>query len=58
MEFEWYMSLAIFFGLLIIVLASGMPVAFGFLALNILGLYFFLGGDNTLSLLATVHSPR
>ncbi len=53
MEFEWYMSLAIFFGLLIVVLASGMPVAFGFLALNILGLYFFLGGENTLSLLAT-----
>ena len=31
---------------------SGLPVAFGFLTLNILGLYFFMGG-NTLSLLAT-----
>lgn len=53
MEYEWYINLAIFFGLLMLVLASGMPVAFGFLSLNILGLYFFMGGENALSLLAT-----
>ena len=31
MEFEWHVVLLIFFGLLMAVLASGMPVAFGFL---------------------------
>ena len=53
MEFEWHIVLLIFFGLLMAVLASGMPVAFGFLTLNILGLYFFMGGEHALSLLAT-----
>lgn len=53
MEFEWHTLLLVFFCLLILVLASGMPVAFGFLTLNILGLYFFMGGENALSLLAT-----
>ena len=53
MELEWYVLLLLFFCLLIVVLASGMPVAFGFLTLNILGLYLFLGGEHALSLLAT-----
>jgi tripartite ATP-independent transporter DctM subunit len=53
MEFDWITTLAFFFGLLILMMLSGMPVALGFLTLNIVGLYFFLGGENALSLLAT-----
>lgn len=53
MEFEWVYNLAFFFGLLLIMMLSGMPVAFGFLTLNIVGLYFFMGGEGALSLLAT-----
>ncbi len=50
---EWVQDLAFFFGLLLLMMLSGMPVAFGFLTLNIVGLYFFLGGAGSLSLLAT-----
>ena len=53
MELDWSLLLLLFFVLLAVVLASGMPVAFGFLTLNILGLYFFMGGEVALSLLAT-----
>ena len=53
MEYEWAFNLAFFFGLLILMMLSGMPVAFGFLTLNIVGLYFFLGGAGSLALLAT-----
>lgn len=49
---EWVSNLAFFFGLLIIMMVSGMPVAFGFITLNIVGLYFYMG-ENALSLLAT-----
>ena len=53
MEYEWAYNLAFFFGLLMLMMLSGMPVAFGFITLNIIGLYFFLGGSGSLSLLAT-----
>ena len=53
MELEWVYNLAFFFGLLVLIMVSGMPVAFGFLTLNIVGLYFFMGGAGSLSLLAT-----
>lgn len=53
MEYMWLLSLAFFLGFLVIMMLSGMPVAFGFITLNIVGLYFFLGGINSLSLLAT-----
>lgn len=52
MEFEWVYNLAFFFGMLMLMMLSGMPVAIGFLTLNIVGLYFFVGGSS-LSLLAT-----
>ena len=52
MELEWVVNLAFFFGLLIVMMLSGMPVALGFLTLNIVGLYIFLG-EGSLSLLAT-----
>jgi len=50
---EWVVNLAFFFGLLVLMMLSGMPVAFGFLTLNIVGLFLFMGGENALSLLAT-----
>lgn len=53
MSGEWYWDLAVFFGLLSVTMLTGMPVAIGFLTLNIVGLYFFLGGVGSLSLLAT-----
>ena len=53
MDYSWAYDLAFFFALLLAMMLSGMPVAFGFLTLNIVGLYFFLGGAGSLSLLAT-----
>ena len=53
MEAEWIHTLAFFLGLLMLMMLSGMPVALGFLTLNIVGLYLFLGGEGALSLLAT-----
>ncbi|MDA9008983.1 TRAP transporter large permease subunit [Alphaproteobacteria bacterium] len=52
MEYEWVYNLAFFFGLLMLMMLSGMPVAVGFITLNIVGLYFFLGAGS-LALLAT-----
>ena len=53
MEAEWVHTLGFFLGLLMLMMLSGMPVALGFLTLNIIGLYLFLGGEGALSLLAT-----
>ncbi len=49
---DWVTNLGLFFGLLLLLMLSGMPVAFGFLTLTIFGLYFFLGAGS-LALLAT-----
>ncbi len=53
MSYEWVYDLSFFFGLLMLMMLSGMPVAIGFLTLNIVGLYFFVGGIGSLALLAT-----
>ena len=52
MNYEWLNILIFFFSLLTLMMLSGMPVAIGFLTLNIIGLYFFLGGEGAMSLLA------
>jgi len=52
MDYEWFNILAFFFSLLTLMMLSGMPVAISFLTLNIIGLYFFLGGESAMSLLA------
>ena len=52
MDYEWLNILVFFFSLLTLMMLSGMPVAVGFLTLNIIGLYFFLGGEGAMSLLA------
>lgn len=51
---EWYTILLLIFGGLLIILATGLPVAFCFLALNIVGSYLLWGGMN--GLFQMVHS--
>jgi tripartite ATP-independent transporter DctM subunit len=41
---EWYVVLLIIFGLLIVFLLSGLPVAFAFIAVNFLAIFIFMGG--------------
>lgn len=41
---EWWLLLIIIFGGLFLLMASGMPVAFGFALINLLAAYFILGG--------------
>lgn len=45
---EWWIALLILFGSLLIALASGIPVAFGFLLVDILGVLLFCGGEKGL----------
>jgi TRAP-type mannitol/chloroaromatic compound transport system permease large subunit len=42
---EWWLLLIIIFGGLFLLLASGMPVAFGFALINLLLAFFILGGE-------------
>ena len=42
---EWFEALAILLGTIIVLMAVGMPVAFAFLAANILGAWVFMGGE-------------
>jgi tripartite ATP-independent transporter DctM subunit len=49
---EWYLILLTLFGMLMVVLLAGMPVAFGFLLVNIIGLIVFFDGFRGLALLA------
>jgi tripartite ATP-independent transporter DctM subunit len=48
----WPVALGILFAMLLVGLSSGFPVAFTFMAINIVGLYAFVGGANALTLLA------
>lgn len=42
---DWWVTLIIIFGSLIILFATGMPVAFGFMLINMVGVYFLWGGE-------------
>jgi tripartite ATP-independent transporter DctM subunit len=42
---EWWLVLLFFFGGLFVLMASGMPVAFGFMLLNMIGVIVFWGGE-------------
>lgn len=42
---EWHLALTVLIGGLIVLMAMGLPVVFGFLAINIVGAYLFLGGE-------------
>ncbi len=41
---EWWLVLIIIFGVLIILMASGMPVAFCFMLINVVGVFLLWGG--------------
>lgn len=49
---DWTLTLTVLVGLLLLGFAFGMPVAFTFISINIVGIYWLLGGVNGLSLLA------
>jgi tripartite ATP-independent transporter DctM subunit len=49
---EWYFVLAIIFGGLIVVMASGLPVAFCFLFINVVGAMVLWGGETGLQQVA------
>lgn len=42
---EWFEALAVLLGVIIVLMAIGMPVALAFLAANILGAWIFMGGE-------------
>ncbi|MAS13880.1 MAG: C4-dicarboxylate ABC transporter permease [Nitratireductor sp.] len=48
----WEVMLGLMGGLLVLLMGIGVPVAFAFLALNLVGAYFILGGEAGLKLLA------
>lgn len=45
---EWYWALSLLVGLVIGLMVIGLPVAFVFLGVNVVGAYLFLGGTNGL----------
>jgi len=45
---EWQLALLLIFGILILLMVSGMPVAFCFLIVNIIGVFLWWGGDKGL----------
>lgn len=49
---EWYWVILIIIGSLVILMVSGLPIAFSFLGVNIIGVYFFCGGQSGLELLS------
>ena len=58
---EWWLLLLIIFGAAMLLLAKGMPVAFAFVLINILGVLFLQGGGAAFNSLArnmfqSVHS--
>ena len=42
---DWWMPFIYIFGGLVILLGVGIPVGFAFLMINLLGTYFFMGGE-------------
>ncbi len=45
---EWELLLLIIFGALVILMATGMPIAFSFMVINVIGVYVFFGGTKGL----------
>ncbi len=41
---EWYTIILLLFGGMVLLLLTGLPIAFAFLVVNMVGAYFFLGG--------------
>ncbi|MCG8354284.1 MAG: TRAP transporter large permease [Kiloniellales bacterium] len=49
---EWYWALALLLGAVIALMMTGLPVAFSFLAVNVVGALVFIGGEAGLTQLA------
>jgi tripartite ATP-independent transporter DctM subunit len=49
---EWYFALLLMFGLLIVLMVTGMPISFAFIFVCIIGAYLFWGGEVGLEQLA------
>ena len=49
---EWWLTLTILVGSLVILLCTGLPVAFCFILLSTAGLFFYAGGEKALVLVA------
>ncbi|HBM12891.1 MAG TPA: C4-dicarboxylate ABC transporter permease, partial [Rhodospirillaceae bacterium] len=45
---DWMLILTLMLGGLVFLLAIGLPVAFAFITVNVIGAYFILGGTNGL----------
>ncbi len=41
---EWYSIISLLFGVMVVLLLTGVPIAFAFLIVNLVAAYFFLGG--------------
>jgi tripartite ATP-independent transporter DctM subunit len=41
---EWWLVLAIIFGSFLVLMLTGLPIAFSFMAINVVGVYLFWGG--------------
>ncbi len=41
---EWYSIISLLFGVMVLLLLTGIPIAFAFLIVNLVAAYFFLGG--------------
>jgi tripartite ATP-independent transporter DctM subunit len=48
---EWYESLGLLIGAILVLMSIGMPVALAFLAANIVGAWFFMGGARGVTLM-------
>ncbi len=48
---EWFESLGLLLGAILILMAIGMPIALAFLAANIIGAWFFMGGARGVTLM-------
>ncbi len=54
---EWWLVIILIFGSLIVLLASGLPVAFSFMLINVVGVFIFWGGEVGLrQLITTIYS--
>lgn len=42
---EWYLALGFLLGLVIVFMAFGTPIALAFLAANVIGAWYFMGGE-------------
>ena len=52
---EWYLILLLIFGSLVVLMATGMPVAFCFMVINVVGMYIFFGMTGLEQLMVSIY---